>query len=177
MDGMAFEDSAHWALPVPSAQLTKKARKEQLVAAKALGDVVVVLMKACPGASADAELTQVLMLKDGQKMRMEVNALPWLINYLLDELESAGVEAVLESPKKEDAAIWWDFRDECWAGRLKTPGGQRVRRTASVRRRMADINFSEMSFEEAKTAVYEEFAMTLAEADRDAAPTDVEVKS
>jgi hypothetical protein len=63
--------------------------------------VVPVLMKACPGASADAEPTRVLVLMRGHKMLMEVSALPWLLNYLEEELHSNGLELVLDSPTKK----------------------------------------------------------------------------
>ena len=140
--------------------------------------VVPVLMKACPGASADAEGKRVLILMHGHKMFMEVNALPWLLNYLLDELDSAGAEPVLESPKKDDAVIWWDLHHDCWAGRFKTPDGKNVRKTASVRWRMGDAgDLGDMSFEDAKSVVYQEFLLLHGDSDKQGAPAVVEVRS
>ena len=107
--------------------------------------VVPVLMKACPGASADAEGKQVLIIMHGHKMFMEVNALPWLLQYLLDELDCAGAKPVLESPKN-----WWDLHNDCWAGRFKTLAGTQFRKPASVRKRMCyGGDCSDLSFEEA----------------------------
>jgi hypothetical protein len=173
MRDMLFEDSA----PANAKFLTPK-KQLRRDTSSSVSEVVVVMMKACPGASADAEDTQVLILTQGTKMLMEVNALPWLLNYLMDELESSGVDPVLESPKKSEPAIWWDFRDECWAGRFKTPDGGHTRKTASVRWRMGDgRDLGDMSFEQAKSVVYDEFASLQAASENPAASAVVEAKS
>jgi hypothetical protein len=178
MGDLTFEDSA----PVPlrlleqvSGYKNKQLRRDVASVEKA---VVPVLMKACPGASADAEPTRVLILMRGHKMLMEVSALPWLLNYLVEELHSNGLEPGLDSPKKEEALIWWDPHNDCWAGRLKTPDGKNVRKTASVRWRMVDgADLCDMSFEDAKSVVYQEFLVLHGVSDKQGAPAVVEVRS
>jgi hypothetical protein len=134
--------------------------------------VVPVLMKACPGSSADAEPTRVLIFMLGLKMLMEVSALPWLLNYLVEELRS------LDSLKKEGTLIWWDPHNDCWAGRIKTSDGKHVRKTASVRWRMIEgHDLCDMSFEAAKTVVYQELLELHGVSDKQGAPAVVEVRS
>jgi hypothetical protein len=134
--------------------------------------VVSVLMKACPGASADAEPTRVLIFMLGHKMLMEVSALPWLLNYLVEELRS------LDSLKKEGALIWWDPHNDCWAGRIRTSDGKHVRKTASVRWRMSEgCDLCDMSFEAAKTVVYQELLGWHTDSDKQGEPAVVEVRS
>jgi hypothetical protein len=172
MGDLLFEDS----VPVPlrllepvSAYKNKQLRRDVPIVEQA---VVPVLMKACPGASADAEPTRVLILMLGLKMLMEVSALPWLLNYLAEELHS------LDSLKKDGALIWWDSHNDCWAGRIKTPGGKSVRKTASVRWRMIDgRDLCDMTFEDAKTVVYQEFLVSFGVPDKQGAPAFVEVRS
>ena len=155
MCDMTFADSAPVTLRLLEQVSAYKNKQMRRDTASSEAAVVPVLMKACPGASADAERTRVLILMHGHKMFMEVNALPWLLHYLLDELDSAGAEPVLESPKKDEAVIWWDLHNDCWAGRFKTHAGTQVRKTASVRRRMwHGGDCSDLSFEDAKSFVY-----------------------
>ena len=73
MCDMTFEDSA----PLNLKLLTPKKQRRRDTSSS-VPEVVPVLMKACPGASADVELTQVLILTQGPKKLMEVNTLPWL---------------------------------------------------------------------------------------------------
>jgi hypothetical protein len=173
MRDMLFEDVA----PMNTKFQTPKKRVRRDTTSSG-SEVVVALMKASPEASADAEDTKVLIIMQATKMLMEVNALPWLLNYLMDELETSGVDPVLESPKKSEATIWWDFRDECWAGRFKTPNGGLTRKTASVRWRMGDgRDLCDMTFQEAKTVVYNEFVIMQAASDIPSAPVFVKAKS
>jgi hypothetical protein len=85
----------------------------------------------------------------------------------------------MDSPKKrEEALIWWDPHNDCWAGRLKTPDGKNVRKTASVRWRMVDgADLCDMSFEDAKSVVYQEFLVLHGVSDKQGAPAVVEVRS
>jgi hypothetical protein len=173
MRDMLFEDLA----PANAKFLTPKKQIKRVTSSSG-SEVVVVLMKASPGASADAEDTQVMVILQATKMLMEVNALPWLLNYLMDELETSGVDPVLETPKKHEPNIWWDFRDECWAGRFKTPNGGQTRKTASVRWRMSDgRDLCDMSFEEAKSVVYNEIVIMQAASEIPDALALVEAKS
>ena len=175
MNDMLFEDSAPAKLVCLTPNKNKQRRETSSSAPTASSfEVVPVLMKACPGASADVELTQVLILTQGPKMLIDVDALSWLLNYLMDELDSSGVDPVLESPKKFEAALWWDFRDDCWAWRSTTS----KRKTASVRRRMVDGRDLEgLSFEEAKQRVYDEIVSSQAASESEAASAVVEATS
>ena len=173
MCDMAFADAAPVKvrlLEQVSAYGKKQMRRDT---ASSEAAVVPVLMKACPGASADAEGKRVLILMHGHKMFMEVNALPWLLQYLLDELDCAGAKPVLDGPKH-----WWDLHNDCWAGRFKTHAGTQVRKTASVRRRMwHGGDCSDLSFEDAKSFVYQEFLLIGGYEDKQGAPAVVEVRS
>ena len=178
MCDMTFADSARVTLRLLEQVSAYKNKQMRRDTASSEAAVVPVLMKACPGASADAERTRVLILMHGHKMFMEVNALPWLLNYLLDEFDSAGAEPVLGSPKKDDAVIWWDLHHDCWAGRFKTPDGKNVRKTASVRWRMGDGgDLGDMSFEDAESVVHQEFLLLHCDSDKQGAPAVVEVRS
>jgi hypothetical protein len=172
MGDLMFEDAIFAPVrllePV-SAYRSKQLKREVPIVEQA---VVAVLMKACPGASADAEPTRVLILMCGLKMLIEVSALPWLLNYLVEELHS------LESLKKGEALIWWDSHNDCWARRIKTPDGKNVRKTASVRyRRIEGADLCDLSFEAAKTVVYQELLGSYGVSDKQGAPAVVDVRS
>jgi hypothetical protein len=172
MGDLAFDD----AIPVPlrllaplSAYRSKQLKREAPIVEQA---VVAVLMKACPGASADAEPTRVLILMCGLKMLMEVSALPWLLNYLVEELHS------LDILKNKRPLIWWDPHNDCWAGRIKTPDGKNLRKTASVRyRRIEGADLCDLSFEAAKTVVYQELLGFYGVSDKQGAPAVVDFRS
>jgi hypothetical protein len=173
MGDLLFDDSVPVPLrllePAVSGRRNKQLRLDVPIVEQT---VVPVLMKACPGASADAEPTRVLILMLVLKMWMEVSALPWLLNYLREELHS------LDSLQHDVVWISWDSHNECWAGRLKTPDGSNVRKTASVRWRMIDGgDLCNMSFEDAKKVVYQEFVVCLRVSDKQGAPAVVAVRS
>ena len=80
---------------------------------------------------------QVAVAVDGKKrLWLDVDSVNWLVAYIAEEKENGSVEPIVEpiaeSPNK--SAVRWNFRDECWAARAKTPTGQVLTNTASIKR-------------------------------------------
>ena len=115
-------------------------------------------MKSTP--SAIAEERPVWACRTGRNLMIDLDSLPWLVTYLKEEIDTSGVPAVVpESPPKDEPSIWWDFRDECWCGRLY---GEGIRKTLGVRRRMAEgRDLAHLGFADAKAAVHQEMVALL----------------
>ena len=59
---------------------------------------------------------------------------------------------------QDDPGVHWDFRNECWTGKVSSPEGKFQKRSLAVKRRMpCGRDLSHLSFEDAKKAVYGEF--------------------
>ena len=124
---------------------------------------------ASPTASAVAENRRVLVAINAKKMYIEVNALSWLVNYLRTEFESGFVPAVAPAPEPDDtpgamSKLWWDFRDDCWVGRVGQSGRRSARKSKAVKARMATGGgLSHLSFADAKQYCYDELAAELSD--------------
>ena len=71
-----------------------------------------------------------------KKMWLACRSLPWLVAYLHNEKESGGVPSIPTSEVAESQhLIKWDFRDDLWVARVKSPSGRLYRRRSGYRRR------------------------------------------
>ena len=91
---------------------------------------VVVRMKQSATAS-DEELHDVRVVLQGKTLLLGVSSVPWLIGYLMEEMEDEGV--AMEAEASADAepgpgTIYWDFRDESWVAKVRTHWSYLVKR-------------------------------------------------
>ncbi len=115
-----------------------------------------------PAAAADREVLAAIKMN---KLFIAVDDLSWLVCYLRCEFEAGFVPAVVSAPAvavdtSGSCKLWWDFRDECWVGRVPQLTGDRRRRLSkSVRARMTPGgDLHHMTFEDAKAFCYNELA-------------------
>jgi len=145
----------------------KKAAKN----AKYHGPVVMrVCVPACASAAADppalaaAGETRVIACREKKKLFIEMDALPWLVNYAREELESGGVAPIPKEPAADTPSIYWDFTNDCWTARVEDEFGkksQKVRVGVKARmRRGKDLAL--FDFAEAKQKVYDEMLAAIA---------------
>ena len=103
------------------------------------------------------ETRKVLLLRRSDlQVRIELDALPWLVQQLQMELLGGNDE-----PAPEQTGLgttpFWDFAKDAWCARVKCPSGSIVRRMQSVKDRMKTGNdLWDISFAAAKQRVYEE---------------------
>ena len=93
---------------------------------------------------------------DNGRLIIDVDALGWLVQFLVREVALAGV-APVKPPENQleakDAYIWWDFTNDKWSGKAKDPQSVWLVRKGPVKRRMSG-DLSALSFEQAKDRVY-----------------------
>ena len=120
-------------------------------------------------ASAEAETMQVLAVRDGLKMFLEVDALSWLVNYLREELSTGGVEPVTGDADPDEGEddvtrLRWDFHNCAWVAHSgkRDASGRRQRVSKGVRsRRCAGGDLAGVTLEEAKRIVHDELLAEL----------------
>ncbi len=178
IQSMAFDDSPSTS-PSPPAKAHKRSRGSSLKGVNGV-DVRMPNVPADPpsvpavagnaGQAAAAADRDVLAATSGcgvgaRKLFIEVDALSWLVCYLRCEFEAGFVPAVVSAPAvagdtSGSCKLWWDFRDECWVGRVPQLTGDRRRRLSkSVRARMTPGgDLHHMTFEAAKAFCHKELA-------------------
>ena len=107
-----------------------------------------------------------LLRRSDLHVRIELDALPWLVQQLQTELLDGSDE-----PSPEHTVLLrtphWDFGKDAWIARVRGPAGTIVRRMQSVRDRMKPGNdLCDISFAAAKQRVYEEVAAWMEEAEQ-----------
>ena len=131
---------------------------------KAAATAVPVVLRMRPTASAGAEkLEDVSVVLRGKTLLLGVSSVPWLIKYLAQELQDGGVAVEEEASAAADVAtgtIFWDFRDNAWVAKVKTPDGEYVSKRTGICRRMrtpGDRLYG-LSRSDAKAAAHEELS-------------------
>ena len=103
-------------------------------------------------------------LDSKRRLWLDIEALPWFIQYVKDEKESGGVapvEKAIRGGREQDSAsavaetfrIYWNFRDDGWIARAQTPSGSWLQASRGVKRRQKT---DRVDFETAKKVVYTE---------------------
>ena len=108
--------------------------KTPVVTGTAVGETItrVVQMPTLPDV---ATKTSVYVAWHKKKTWLACRSLPWLIAYLHREKEMGGVPAVAAPAEECRHLIKWDFRDDLWVARVKSPDGRLYRRRGGYRRR------------------------------------------
>ena len=102
-----------------------------------------------------------------RRLWLDIESLPWLIQYVKEEKESGGVAPVEEkdirgggeqadseaSAGAETFRIYWNFRDDGWVARARTVSGSWLQASRGVKRRQKTDG---VDFQTAKKIVYEE---------------------
>ena len=117
-------------------------------------------------AGTDATRTLLLLRRSDLQVRIELDALPWLVQQLQTELRDSSDE-----PAPEQTGLgstpFWDFAKDAWCARVKCPSGSIVRRMQSVKDRMKTGNdLCDISFAAAKQRVYDEVAAWMEEVEK-----------
>ena len=107
-----------------------------------------------------------LLRRSDLHVRIELDALPWLVQQLQTELRDGSGE-----PAPEQTGLgstpFWDFAKDAWCARVKCPEGNIVRRMQSVKERMKSGNdLCDISFAAAKQRVYDEVAAWMEEVEK-----------
>ena len=97
------------------------------------------------------------------KIMLERSALPWLLKYIQEEMESGGVPPVelphsSSSASQRDCSLYWDFRDDCWVASVRPQHADGKKRRGPVMSRIhkkGDVCFR-MTRAEAKRHVKQE---------------------
>ena len=120
---------------------------------------VVVRMKQTATTSPE-QLHDVRVVLRGKALLLGVSSVPWLIGYLMQEMEDGGV--AMEAEASADAepgpgTVYWEFRDESWVAKVRTHWSYLVKRFP-IRSRMQTPGdpLHGMGRKEAKEAAHEE---------------------
>ena len=115
----------------------------------------------------------------GKALLVGVSSVPWLIGYLVQEMEDGGIAVDTETSVAAESGfgtLYWDFRDDAWVAKVKTAGGCHIKR-AAIRSRMRTPGdpLHGMNRADAKAAAHEELcawreAMLRGEVDDAGAP-------
>ena len=94
-------------------------------------------------------------LDKSRRLWLDVNALPWLIQYIKEEKASGGLDPVEDAPSSTvvERRIYWNFRDNNWIARAQAVDGTWLQATRGIKRKQ---KASELDFEEAKQAAFGE---------------------
>ena len=100
------------------------------------------------------------------QLHIAINDVPWLVQYLHDELGSSSKS--LEAEQGELAAdhlpAWFDMRDGAWQAKVRDMNGEMHRITRAVPRRSLDKRAFDVSeYQVKKQAIYEEVLAWIAE--------------
>ena len=158
MNELDFPDSEPERDPTPKKRRTHRPSKT--------GDPEVVDILGPPSASSPGECRKLRALLSGSSLWLEVDALPWLVHRIREELGSTAIGAAPDdaSPTPSASGIYWDFRDDRWMGNATTKCGVKEVRTGPVRRRMAKgKDLESLSFADAKDRVFTEMLQWLQE--------------
>ena len=151
--------------PAAKPQARGKRLKEDL-ATQTVIEVTVPESATAENAGSGETRTMLLLRRSDLQVRIELDALPWLVQQLQAELRSG-----IDEPSPEQESLvrtpCWDFSKDAWCARVKCPEGTIVRRMQSVRDRMRSGNdLYQLPFAEAKQRVYDEVAAWMAEVDQ-----------
>ena len=91
-------------------------------------------------------------MDDRGRVWLQVDCLPWLVQYIQAEKESGGVPPVVE-PEEAEPRVQWNFQHSSWQALAVTPDGQKRRRERCVKARQKTGG---MNFLEAKGTLYRE---------------------
>ena len=94
-------------------------------------------------------------LDKSRRLWLDVDALPWLIQYVKEEKASGGLDPVDDAPESTvvERRIYWNFRDSNWIARAQAVDGSWLQATRGVKRKQKG---SQLDFEEAKQAAFGE---------------------
>ena len=108
-----------------------------------------------------AQLHDVSVVLRGKSLLLGVSSVPWLIGYLVQEMEDGGV--VVETKASVDAessssSMYWDFRDTAWIARVQLDGQKELCKRVYLKTRMRTPGdrLHGMSRSDAKAAAHEE---------------------
>ena len=140
-DGMASPEKTLSALATDNIPVTVRMNKTATLSPEKLQDVRVVLR--------------------GKALLLGVSSVPWLMGYLVQEMEDGGVAVDVEASVDAEpgaGTIFWDFRDEAWVAKVRTDTGEYITKRAAIKSRMRTPGDSlhGMSRNEAKEAAREE---------------------
>ena len=89
-----------------------------------------------------------------RRLWLDVDALPWLIEYVKEEKASGGLAPVEDEPLQEpQTRIYWNFRDNNWIARAQACDGTWLQASRGIKRK---AKATQLDFEEAKKAAYGE---------------------
>ena len=91
-------------------------------------------------------------MDDRGRVWLQVDCLPWLVQYIQAEKESGGVPPVVE-PEEAEPRVQWNFQHSSWQALAVTPDGTKQRRERCVKARQ---KAGGMNFLEAKGTLYRE---------------------
>ena len=118
------------------------------------------VIKMRPFASADAETVNVTLMVSRRRLLLSLPNLPWLMDYLRQEMEEVPAvdEASDDEKTKASQCLFWDFHNVCWVARKKTADGEMLIKKGYVERRLKTVGdaLHGLAREEAKRIVHEE---------------------
>ena len=164
MAALAFDseesDDAETPKKGPGPARKRKQKKTTAVAGLAISKVVEVQEQPSPQSR---KISVYAALDSHRRLWLDIDALPWLIQYVKEEKANGGLAPVEDEPQELPACrIYWNFRDNNWIARAQAVDGAWLQTSRGVKRKQ---KASQVGFEDAKKAAFCELEAWVAKVD------------